>query len=84
MLGQADQMFRRYFRFILGVVGMDADGAENVVVFFGDRPNGVELGDPGADGQHVADAGLMGAADDVVQLAVEIGEVQMAVAVDEH
>jgi hypothetical protein len=32
----------------------------------------------------VADAGLMGAADDVVQLAVEIGEVQMAVAVDEH
>ena len=67
-----------------GVVRMNADGAINVFVGLGDRPDPVELGQPGADGHHMPDAGGFGALEHGRQLFGEVRIVQMAVAVDEH
>ena len=82
--GHAYQVFGRHLGFVPDIMGMDADGAEDVVVFLGDGEHAFKRGDAGADGQHVADPGLAGAGHDGVEFVLEIGEIQVAVAVDQH
>ena len=84
MAGQFNQFPNRCPGLFSGVMRMNADGAINVVVGLGDRLDPVELGQPGADGHHMPDAGGLGALEHGRQFFGEVRIVQMAMAVDEH
>ena len=62
---------------------MRADGEEDVVVPLGDFNHLGGLRDLGADGDHPLDADGARALDDRVEVAGEVGEIEMAMAVDE-
>src|SRR5258708_21335922 len=65
-------------------MGMDAHRAPDVFVALGDRAHTVELVEPRADGQHARDAGRPGTRQHACLVAREFGEVEMAVAIDQH
>ena len=69
---------------LLRLVRMDADRAPDIVVALGDRAHALELVEPRADGQHAGDAGRPGARQHARLVVGELGEVEMAVAVDQH
>jgi len=62
---------------------MRANGEENVVVPLGDfnHPPGLR---EGADGDHALDADGARALDDLIEVANEVGEIEMAMAVDQR
>ena len=62
---------------------MRADGEIDAGVALSDRDQAVGRVDPGADGDHPLDAGGFGALDDSVEFVGEVGEVEVAMAVDE-
>ncbi len=83
MVGECDQSRSRRL-LVGGLVRMDADRAENIVVGFGDRAHGVEVAQLRADGQHRFDARRFGARHDARKILLQVGIVEMAMAVDEH
>ena len=62
-------------------MGVNADTAPDVIVGRSHGMNFWELGDPRAYCQHIIDARVTGAADDFIQLILEIGEIKMTMAV---
>jgi hypothetical protein len=84
ILGDACQIVGGHVRLLRGVVGMRADRAEDALIALGQRLQGAEFRHPRRDGDHGIDAGGVGAGDDRVAVLVEVGEIEMAVAVDEH
>src|SRR5262249_42395781 len=66
------------------LVRMDAHRAPDIGVPFGDRPHLVELVEPRADGQHARNSGRTGARQHAGLVARKLGEVEVAVAVDQH
>ena len=79
-----DQVARRHVQFLVGVVRMGADRAEDVGKSLGDRQHLGVARDPRRDGDQAADAGRARAGDHAVELGGEIREIEMAMAVDQH
>ena len=84
MFRQRDQRLGVDVQFLMGVVRMGADRAENLRKFLCDRKHLRKFPHAGADGDHAADAGGAGARHHGVEFAGEIGKIEVAVAVDEH
>ena len=84
MAGQGDQRRRVGFGLPAGLVGMNADGAPDVVVCLGDGQDPWELADPGANGQHPAHPGRRGTPEHAVDILDKAGIVQVAVAIDQR
>ena len=71
-------------RLLLRAMRMGAERAGDVVMRLGDRQDLGKAVDPGRDRQEMPDPGGAGAVDHRLLFGREIGEFQMAVAVDEH
>ena len=84
MARRLDQRGRECLPLLLRLVRMDADRAPDVAVALGDRPHLLELVEPRADGQHAGDARGPGARQHAGFVGRQLGEVEMAVAVDQH
>jgi hypothetical protein len=84
VLCQPDQICGRHVEFFRSVVRMGADGAENFAEFFSDRKDLFEALHARRDRDHPLDARRLGARDDIGALLGEIGEVEMAMTVDQH
>ena len=82
--GKAHQLGRGDVQFFRRIVRMGADRAIDLVERFRDFKNLWKLPDPGRDRHHAPDPGSEGAGDDGLPLLGEIGEVEVAVAVDQH
>jgi hypothetical protein len=63
---------------------MGADGAEHGLVGFGERPIALRPRHMGRDRHHAADPGRRGRREHIRQAVGEVGEIEVAVAVDEH
>jgi len=81
---QRDELLRAGFRLVERVIGMRADGAEHVFVTLRYGGDGSEFGHMGGDGDHPPDAASLRPRDDVSLFRREIGEIEVAVGVDEH
>ena len=84
MAGACDQLVGGDVELLVGVVRMGADRAVHVGKALGD---GEHLGvppDPRRDRDDAADAGRLRARHHGVELAGEIGKIEMAMAVDQH
>src|SRR5262249_2987850 len=68
---------------LVSVMGMGADRAVDVAETLGDRQHVGVAPDPGGDGDDARQPGRLGAADDGIELAREVGKIEMAVAVDQ-
>ena len=75
--GGGDPLFRDLMR-------MNAHRAPDGRMRARDGVDGLETAEMGTDGDHGADAGRVGAGDDLVAIVVEYIEIEMAVAVDQH
>src|SRR5262249_14856270 len=84
MLRQFRQPLGVDCRLAASLMRMDTNRAIDVRVALGDLAYPVELGDLGRDRDHATDAGRPRAGHHLVELGVELGEVQMAVAVHQH
>src|SRR5690606_22449104 len=82
--GQLDQLACRNARFFACIVRVRADRAEHILVGLGNAADAIELTYPCRDRHHQAHAGLDRAGDDRVSLFLKVGEVEVAMAVDEH
>ena len=82
MGGEGDELVDGGQRLLGGVHRVGAGGPEDAGVGLGDGLDGGCLSQAGADGDHAGHAGGGGAGDDSRDLAREIGEVEMAMAVD--
>src|SRR5947209_11831479 len=71
-------------RVIGGFMRMHPDRAPDVLIRFGDRAHRRKFVEPGANRHHRADPRGAGAFDDRLALFREIGEIEMAMAVDQH
>jgi hypothetical protein len=63
---------------------MHAHGAVDIVEPLGDGENPVEAAERGRDGEHHAHARLFRAGDHAVDIADELGEIQVAVGINKH
>ena len=81
---QRDQRLGVDVQFLVSIVRMGADRTEDLRKCFSDRKHLREFAHAGADGHHAADAGGARARHHSVELAGEIREIQVAVAIDEH
>src|SRR5262245_18147844 len=84
MLGEAHDLLDADIELLVGVVRMCADRAEHVGIALRD---GKKLGapvHPRRDRHHAPYPSRARSADDDVELAAEVGEVEMAVTVDQH
>ena len=79
-----DQFRRADVELLVGMVRMGADRAEHLGKPLGDRQQIGLPAHPGRDRHHAADAGRPGARHHAVELVLEVGKVEMAVAVDQH
>ena len=59
-IGEIKQLVRGNILFGVGVVRMDTDSTEYIVIVYGYPQYLLELTDTGADSQHVADPGVTG------------------------
>ena len=66
------------------VVRMRSNRAEDVGETLRDSPHLIELADARADRNHGPHASRAGARDHLVEFPGEVGEIQMAVAIDQH
>src|SRR5260370_42210080 len=69
---------------LLGLVRMNADRAPDIGVPLGDGAHLGELVESRADGQHARDAGGAGARQHAGLVGSKLGEVEMAMTVDQH
>ena len=83
-LRQFDQGRRRQVRRILGLVRMDPDRAPDVVMRHGDLMGRLEGGQLVRNLDHQPDARLARPRDNGVPILVELGRVQVHMAVDQH
>ena len=81
---QSDQRFGVDIQFLMRVVRMGADRAENLRKFLRDRQHLRKFAHARADGDQARDAGGARARDHRVELGGEIRKIQVAVAIDEH
>ena len=84
MLGKRDQRLGIDVEFLVGIMRMRADRAENLRIFLGNRQHLRQLTHAGGDGDHAADAGRPRPPDHRVELGGEIGKIQVAVAIHQH
>ena len=84
MLSDFNEFVSRDVRAILGVMGMGADRAPDIVMTFGNRRNRFKIGELTADRDHPANPGRAGALDDIIEILGELLTVQVDVAVDQH
>ncbi len=84
VLAEADDLVGRDAALLVGVVGVRADRAVDVVVRVGDVEQDGQLADARRDGHHDADARCLGAGDDALAVGDELREVEVAMVVDEH
>ena len=70
--------------FLVGVVRMRADRAEDVVIGLSDPADFRELMDLGADGHHPHDAMFAGTRNDGIAFGREVRKIQMTMAVHQH
>ena len=70
--------------FLVRIVRMSADRAEDSVIGLGNGLDLVELTNMGANGHHVADTGQLCPTHDIVQLLGKVGEIKVAMAIDQH
>ena len=81
---QSDQRFGIDVQFLMRVVRMGADRAENLRIFFSDRKHLRKFTHARADSDQARDAGGARARDHRVELGGEIGKIQVAVAIHQH
>ena len=81
---QLHQPCRPRIGLALRLVGMDTDGAPDIAETLGDGPHPLELRQPGADGDQGSHPRPARAGHDLIELAGEGFEIEMAMAVDEH
>src|SRR5512144_1779411 len=84
MSSQPQQSIDRDIRLGVGIMRMNADRAEHIVVAFGDGEDAGKARERRADRQHRRDAHAPRLIDDRVDLASELGMVEVAVTVDQH
>ena len=84
MSRQFDQFVRGNPVFLIGVMRMGSDRAIDVRKSLGDRKQSAQAPHPRRDGDDTLDPGGVGPCHDGVEVIGEIGEIEMAVAVDEH
>jgi hypothetical protein len=84
MLGHAHDLVDLDIELLVRLVRMRSDRAEYVVVSLRDGDEITVTLDPGRDGDDTPYPGRAGAANDGVELAAEVGEIEMAVTVDQH
>ena len=84
MLRHPNQVVGRHLRLLGDVVRMDPDRAPNRFMSLGQAADRIELGHPRADGLQGADPGLRRARKHAIEIVAEVGEVEMAVAVNQH
>ena len=82
--GDADELVDRDVGLLGGVVRVGADRAIDLGVAVDDRLQAIEAPDPGRYADDRADARGPRPLDDRIAVRVELGEIEMAVAVDEH
>jgi hypothetical protein len=83
-LGELHQFVGGHIQLIGGIVGMGANRTEHARVALGQRQQRIELCGPGSRSSPSADAGCMGTFDQIIALRIEIGEIEMAMGVDQH
>ena len=81
--GEGGELVEPRHRLLGGVHRVGAGGPEDLGVGLGDGLHLRRLAEAGADRHHAGDAGGAGAGDDGRDLAREVGEVEVAMAVDE-
>ena len=64
--------------------GMNTDGRENVGVLIGEGEGGPAGGKVGADGDEAGHASIRRALDDGLAVGIEVGEIEVAMGVDEQ
>src|SRR4051794_17733214 len=84
MFCQFDQFGCQNSIFLVGVVRMGADRAIDVRKPPGDVEQARQTPHPRRDGDDTPDPRGFGARDDAVEIIGKVGEIEMAVAVDEH
>ena len=84
MLRQRDQLGRGDVGFLVGKVGMGADGTPHLVSRLRDGAHAGEVAHAYPDGEEAPDAGLRRAPHDVVEILGKLVEVEMTMAVDQH
>lgn len=79
------------FQFIAGGVGgcghfpwVNADGREDVGVLVGEGKSGPAGGEVGPDGDETRHASILRASDDGLAVGIEVGEIEVAMGVDEQ
>ena len=84
MARAADQLVDGDVELLMGIVRMGANGAIDLGKVLGDGEHlGMPL-DARRDGNDARDPGRLRARDDGIELACEVGKIEMAVAVDQH
>ena len=84
VLCQAHDIVERHVGFLACLMRMCADRAPDAIVGLDDLPQLLEAAHARRDRHHRADAGRRGALDERRAIRLEVREVEMAVAVDEH
>ena len=81
---QPQQAIDGDIRLGFGIMRMDADRAEHILVTFGDGEDSRKARERRADRQHGRDAHAPRPVEDRVDLAFELGMIEVAVTVDQH
>ena len=81
---QPNEFVRRHVQLVAGIVRMRTDGAEDAGIALGESQQRLDLADSRRDRHHLFDARLMRTRDKLVTLCIEIGEVEMAMGIDQH
>src|SRR5262249_7830209 len=84
MLGEAHDLVDADIELLVSIVWMRADRAEHVGIAFGDGTKVVTAFDPRRDRDHAPYPGRARSSNDGVELAAEVGEIEMAVTVNQH
>jgi len=84
MRRQRDQFLGRHIGLFMRAVRMRADGAIDGGMRLGDGANRIEAAHPRRDGHHQPDARSVRPLDQPDTILVELREIEMAMAVDEH
>ncbi len=84
MSGESNQVFHGHVGLFGRMMRMGADGAIDLGMRLGDAEHLVEAPHPRRDGDHQADACGLGAREHRLALRRQVGEIEMAVAIDQH
>ncbi len=84
MAGVRNQLVGAEIEFLVRIVGMGADRAIDLGIALGNGENFGQPPDPGRNGDDPGDAGRPRPRDHGIEVAREIGKVEMAMAVNKH